>query len=144
MLKNFAIHHCSILVSDMERASAWYEEVLGLKPIPTPSTFAGVERISRVRWFELSNGQHVHLMPGGPDTRSPRHFAIHIEDAKQAREELRQHGVQVEETTPIPGADRFFIWDPDGNQIEIMQWEIPWPHGDPAPVYPEKAKAHVA
>ena len=28
----------------------------------------------------------------------------------------------LEETTPIPGADRFFIADPDGNRIEIIQW----------------------
>jgi hypothetical protein len=34
--------------------------------------------------------------------------------------------VPVQETTPIPGADRFFILDPDGNRIEIIHWLEPY------------------
>ncbi len=39
---------------------------------------------------------------------------------------LWKRGVPVEETTPIPGADRFFIRDPDQNRIEIIQWHRPY------------------
>jgi len=35
-------------------------------------------------------------------------------------------GIAVQETTLIPGADRFFIHDPDGNRIEIVQWLRPY------------------
>ena len=38
-------------------------------------------------------------------------------------------GVLVHEEQAIPGADRFFIWDPDKNRIEIIQWLEPY---DPA------------
>jgi glyoxylase I family protein len=38
-------------------------------------------------------------------------------------------GIVVEETTPIPSADRFFIYDPDGDRIEMIQWMTPY---DPA------------
>lgn len=127
------VHHCSIMVSEMSRAVSFYRDVLGLKEIPTPSTFpaAGL----RVRWFDLGNEQ-IHLMPGGPDKIAPRHFAVHVQDAKAAREYLKSREVEVRETTPIPGADRFFISDPDGNNIEIIQWVQAWPSADPNPILP--------
>ena len=47
-------------------------------------------------------------------------------DAAAARQYFQRQGVATEETTPIPGADRFFIRDPDGNRIEIIQWLRPY------------------
>jgi glyoxylase I family protein len=52
---------------------------------------------------------------------------------KAARTYFREHGVRTEETTPIPGADRFFIYDPDGNRIEIIQWLRPYSSEENAP-----------
>jgi len=46
-----------------------------------------------------------------------------------ARTYFREQGVATQETTLIPGADRFFIADPDGNRIEVIQWLEPY---DPA------------
>ena len=82
-----------------------------------------------VIWFDLGN-QHLHLLlKDQPDTRSPRHFALRVADAAAGRAYFGERGVPTEETTPIPGADRFFIHDPDGNRIEIIQWLRPY---DPA------------
>jgi hypothetical protein len=38
-------------------------------------------------------------------------------------------GIEIQETGPIPHCDRFFVWDPDGNRIEIIHWLEPY---DPA------------
>ena len=115
------IHHCSIVVTDMDRARRFYRDVLGLKEIERPANFT-----NPVVWFEVGDEQ-VHLIPSErPDTQSPRHFALHVEDARAAREHLRSHGIEVHETVPIAGADRFFILDPDGNQIELIQWSRRW------------------
>src|SRR5262249_21247989 len=77
-------------------------------------------------WFDLGN-QHVHLLlKDRPDSRSPRHFALRVADAQAARAYFHEHGLATEETTPIPGADRFFIYDPDFNRIEIIQWMRPY------------------
>jgi len=46
---------------------------------------------------------------------------------------FRAHGVGIQETTPIPGADRFFIHDPDGNRIELIQWQRPYSSEENAP-----------
>lgn len=120
-MKLTGMHHVSILVSDMERAVAWYTEKLGLKEVKRPSNF-----VTPVRWFELGDEQ-IHLIPSDePDFVSPRHFAIHVDDCDAARETLTARGVEIRETVPIAGAKRFFIADPDGNNLEIIQWLRRW------------------
>jgi catechol 2,3-dioxygenase-like lactoylglutathione lyase family enzyme len=120
-MKLSGLHHCSILVTDMARARRFYRDVLGLREIVIPSTFPGAGL--NVHWFELGDEQ-IHLIPTPqPDAISQRHFAMHVSDAKAAREELRAKGVEVAETVVIPGADRFFVRDPDGNRIELIEWK---------------------
>lgn len=120
-MKLTGIHHCSIVVSDMDRAVAFYKRILGLPEIGIPSTFppAGL----RVRWFQLGD-QQLHLIPTPePDATSPRHVALNVDDAQAARAELKNKGVAISESVPIPGANRFFVSDPDGNKIELIEWK---------------------
>jgi glyoxylase I family protein len=118
------IDHVSVIISDLDRSRRFYRDVIGLKEIAKPRTFD-----FRVLWFDLGN-QHLHLLlKDRPDTLSPRHFALRVTNAVRARAYLREHGIEPQETTPIPAADRFFIADPDGNRIEIIQWLEPY---DPA------------
>ena len=120
-MKLTGIHHSSIVVTNMERARHFYGQVLGLSEVERPSNFT-----NPVRWFEVGD-EHIHLIPSDrPDTTSPRHFALHVDDADAAREHFRTHGIAIQETEPIAGADRFFISDPDGNTIEIIHWFKRW------------------
>ena len=115
------LHHHSVRVTDLERSRAFYRDVLGLRPVATPPTFRFA-----VAWFAVGEGQ-IHLLAGREaDPPSPRHIALHVRDLGAARERLRACGCRVAETTPIPGAERFFTWDPDGNQIELICWQRPW------------------
>ena len=115
------IDHCSVIITDVERSRRFYHDVLGLKEIHKPRTFDFV-----VIWFDLGD-QHLHLLlKDRPDSRSPRHFALRVTNAASARTYFRELGIATEETTPIPGADRFFIHDPDGNRVEIIQWQRPY------------------
>ena len=112
------IDHVSVLVTDVGRSRAFYAGVLGLREIPKPKEFDFV-----ALWFDLGGGQTLHLLrKPQPDTRSPRHFALAVPDAGAAREHFRGHGVPTEETTVIQGCDRFFVYDPDGNRVEIIHW----------------------
>ena len=115
------IDHVSVIVTDVERSRRFYRDFLGLKEIAKPRTFDFV-----VVWFELGTQQLHLLLKDRPDTASPRHFALRVADVAQARAYCRGQGLAVEETTPIPGADRFFIHDPDGNRIEVIQWHRPY------------------
>lgn len=115
------IQHCSVVVQNLERAAAFYRDVLGLTEIEIPSTFkpAGL----KVRWFRLGI-QQIHLLQGAenqPD--SQHHMALQVDDAQTARLWIKEKGLNIQETVLIPGADRFFVRDPDGNLIEIIEWQ---------------------
>ena len=92
-----------------------------MKEINRPRTFDFI-----VLWFELGNHTLHLLLKDQADSISPRHFALRVDDASAARQHFRDHGIKISETTLIPGADRFFINDPDGNRIEIIQWLRPY------------------
>ncbi len=122
------VDHVSVIITDMERSRKFYSGLLGLKEIHKPRTFD-----FEVVWYDFGN-QHIHLLlKDKPDTISPRHFALRVKDAKAARSYFQEHGVETRETVEIPGADRFFIHDPDGNRIEIIQWLRPYSSEENAP-----------
>ncbi len=123
------IDHCSVVITDVERSRRFYRDVLHMKEIHKPRTFDFV-----VVWFQLGNTQLHLLLKDKPDTISPRHFALRVSDCAAARSYFQGLGIPTQETTPIPGADRFFIADPDGNRIEIIQWLRPYSSEENAPV----------
>ncbi len=115
------LDHVSVIITNVERSRRFYRDVLGLQEIPKPRTFDFV-----VLWFDLG-AMHVHLLlKDKADAISGRHFALRVADVAAARTWFAEQGVEIQETTPIPGADRFFIHDPDGNRIEIIQWFEPY------------------
>lgn len=122
------LDHCSVIITNVEQSRAFYGGVLGLREINKPRTFDFV-----VLWYDLGEDTLHLLLKDRPDTISPRHFALRVEDVAAARVYFRTKGVQVDETTLIPGADRFFIQDPDGNRIEIIQWLRPYSSEENAP-----------
>ena len=119
-MKFTGIDHVTVVITDPDRSIPFYRDVLGLQQMTSPSTFPGAGL--NVRWFKAGN-QFIHLyIAPEADRPSPRHFALHVKDVKAARAHLVSRGVPIRETTPIPGAERFFIADPDGNRIEVIHW----------------------
>ncbi len=115
------IQHVTLIVQDLQRAAASYREVLGLQEIAIPTTFVAAGM--KVRWFQIG-AQQLHLLQGSePNQVSARHPAFQVADAQAARADLRARGLELDEDVPIPGADRFFLTDPDGNRIEIIEWQ---------------------
>ena len=120
------IQHCSVVVQNLEHAAAFYRDVLGLTEIEIPSTFklAGLN----VRWFRLG-AQQIHILQGSENPPGTQHhMALQVNDAQAARVWMKAKGFDIEETILIPGADRFFVRDPDGNLIEIIEWQETYPN----------------
>jgi len=120
------IQHCSLVVQSLERAATFYRDVLGLTEIEIPSTFkpAGL----RVRWFRLGS-QQIHILLGTENQPlSQQHMALQVDDAQAARLWMKEQSIDIEEAVLIPGADRFFLRDPDGNLIEIIEWQEEYPN----------------
>jgi catechol 2,3-dioxygenase-like lactoylglutathione lyase family enzyme len=121
------LDHVQINVTDLDDARRYYSEVLGLREVPRPESFdfAGC-------WFRMGDID-VHLVVRPPEPLSDRHFCIRVADVHRAAADLERRGqaVRWDVKYKIPGVDRFFIRDPDGNRIEIQGPETP--RGTPLP-----------
>lgn len=124
-----SLHHVGISVTDMERAKAFYIDVLGLAKHPL-----------RSNWLCFKGGNPVHLMPvKQPEPQSPnslvQHFALQVERLENVLELLLQHGLQpfqreIECNTkrvsatddPLNrGIGILVVEEPDGNIVEFVQ-----------------------
>ena len=121
------LHHVSITVADMERARAFYEGVLGLRPCP-----------QKMNWLATGDGYSLHLMPARTDLpHDPaRHLALQVERLEAVVARLLQHGlhpyqlsvtqsgrhlIETADDTLAFGIGTVFIEDPDGNSVEFVQ-----------------------
>lgn len=118
-----ALHHAGLLVSDLGRAKAFYESVLGLKVYPNRPElpYPGV-------WYELGNGQQLHLMQlPNPDAGASRpehggrdhHIALGVKDMAALKSRLDAAGVRY--TASQSGRAALFCRDPDMNTLEFVE-----------------------
>jgi catechol 2,3-dioxygenase-like lactoylglutathione lyase family enzyme len=100
-----------------ERATAFYQGVLGLKRAPKPPNLAGHGGC----WFESAEVR-IHL---GVDPRfrpaTKAHPALLVDDLATLVTAIRAGGYDIIEDEGLEGYDRVFAFDPFGNRIELMQ-----------------------
>lgn len=112
------LDHVTVNVTDVERAKVFYDRVFGLTETPRPAsfTFPGA-------WYQLGPGPVLlHLVrQETADPRTGRHFAVWTADVREASRAVEAAGGSVRwDRAKIPGVDRFFTEDPDGNLIEVQ------------------------
>jgi predicted enzyme related to lactoylglutathione lyase len=101
-------------VSDMDRAVAFYRDVLGLQ-------LASRDLVAR---FTV-DGVLFELVPGDPGGRGGGSLCLKTEDLSETTKELRQRGVFVSDPRDVQNGRLAFIEDPDGNQICLWQYLHP-------------------
>lgn len=105
----------SVNVRDVPAAVRFYTEVLGL-----------AERTDRPdfgfggAWLDLA-GQQLHLIEVPVPDDLGQHFAIEVDDLAEAVAEVRGHGVEVSDPSPVGTSLQAFLHDPSGNRIELHQ-----------------------
>jgi catechol 2,3-dioxygenase-like lactoylglutathione lyase family enzyme len=110
-----AVNHLTYNVKDKDRALKFWEEVLGVKRIP--SQVDG----EHILWLQLPSGSMVHLVENSDAPSTPSHHgAFEVDDIDASQSHIRSLGV---ETTEIAvrhdGQRNFFLEDTEGNRIEI-------------------------
>lgn len=111
------LDHVAIIVTDLDRARAFYAGVVGLTEISRPKSFDFPGA-----WFQAGSDV-IHLLgQPTPDLRGRRHFCLWVTDVHAASRHLIAKGLPVVWDTKykIDGVDRCFTEDPDGNRIELQ------------------------
>lgn len=119
--------HITLVVSDLERSRAFYEDLLGMANVTRPAfPFPGF-------WFQIG-GQQIHMNVAGPEAGPAGlppfegelpsrgfHFAFEVDSCDDAAESLKSQGVEIV-TGPRSrpdGARQLYIYDPDGYLVEL-------------------------
>ena len=116
MLKVIELAFCCYAVTDMKRARAFYEGVLGLKPTTVTDSEHG-------QWTEYEFGPCALAIGSAPAFKpSPDGCtaALEVEDFENAIDHLRAKNVKFRiEPIATPVCRMAMIFDPDGNTICI-------------------------
>lgn len=115
--------HAVLAVSDTERSSAFFADVLGL----TPAGIAWPETGDSMT-LAAGDGQALVLAPAETlvdlrETGVHTAFAMSSRAREAARAALKGLGVEVfayAEDPPDESKDGFYFFDPDGNRIQLM------------------------
>ena len=130
------IGHVHLKVSDLDRAEAFYRDVLG---------FAVQARYDGSASFLSAGGYHHHIglniwqsrggSPPPPGTTGLFHLAVLYPtrgDLARAVKRLVDHGVAIDGASDHGVSEAIYLRDPDGNGIELYR-DRPkdeWPHDD--------------
>jgi len=127
------IGHVHLTVSDLDRALAFYRDVLG---------FEVTSRYGRDAVFLSAGGYHHHIglntwagrgaPPPAPGTTGLYHFAILYPDRKTLAGAVRRvldAGVPLEGASDHGVSEAIYLRDPDGNGVELYRDrpEREWP-----------------
>lgn len=102
-----------------QEAVAFYQGLLGVPEVKKPAHLQSRGGC----WFE-SGAVRIHLGVEA-DFRPARkaHPALVVEDLTALRRNLERASADVVDDQPLPGYARFYVFDPFGNRIEILQAE---------------------
>jgi catechol 2,3-dioxygenase-like lactoylglutathione lyase family enzyme len=120
--------HIQATQDGRDEARAFYGTLLGLQEIPLPPEFGPKPP---VMWFRLLNFDlHVRFCEGFTKVtvaedianNPPRHICLEIKHAKVVRKKLEKAGAQIRNGYPFKDRESFFVIDPFGNLIELIEF----------------------
>ncbi len=127
--------HVAFRITDLDKALDFYCKTLG---------FREAFRLDRegepspwIVYIQVAPNQFIELFPGAQGENPPRgrsvgynHFCLVVDDIHATLRELAQRGLTIT-GEPQQGVDhnwQYWINDPDGNAIELMQIVEQSPH----------------
>ena len=116
-----SVHHVNVTVprSLEDAAKYFYGTVMGMNEVPKPASTRG----RGGAWYQLGSVQlHLSIEDGQGENNSKRHVCYAVNSLGDAEERFRQAGVEIlPDDRPIEGVQRFYVRDPGGNRLEIVE-----------------------
>lgn len=118
------LNHLAILVSDLQKSTKFYEDVLQLKQIPEPF------KDGLHTWFGLGAAGQLHLIQSTDSVEARNkhdHMCFSVRSIDDFVKRLNQHNVPYMNwggtpqtiTNRVDGIKQVFFRDPDGHYIEV-------------------------
>ena len=122
-MASWELDHVQLTVPKAQEAEAvdFYGRTLGLTQIPKPAAIVK----NGGAWFQIGAGQlHIGVenVAIADNQMSKRHVCLRIADLEVLRRRLQGEGVEIlPDLQPSPGVNRFYLRDPGGNRVEIVE-----------------------
>lgn len=113
-------HHAQITIPKgaEAQARAFYCDLLGLQEIEKPDSLKGRGGF----WVQVGSQQlHIGTEDGIDRNATKAHLAYQVDDLEGWQQKLMAQGIQIGDSIPIPGFNRFEFRDPFGNRVEFIQ-----------------------
>lgn len=113
-------NHLALHVKDITSSAKFYREIIGLKSIPVPDDLKAIRA-----WFDIGNGQQVHLLAGRTETivhdRNGSHFALFVDDISKSEQFLKKNNITYHKQVRFDGVTQIYFPDPDGYLLELNE-----------------------
>jgi catechol 2,3-dioxygenase-like lactoylglutathione lyase family enzyme len=112
------VNHVSVSAPDLARSVAFYTDLFGARPIPTPNFGMPVQ------WLGIGDTQ-VHLFERAVEPPSHHHFALTVDDFEALYRRAGELGAYDGEAFghhfyELPGdTAQLYLRDPGGNLVEV-------------------------
>jgi catechol 2,3-dioxygenase-like lactoylglutathione lyase family enzyme len=113
-------HHAQITIpkGKEDEARNFYCGILNLKEIPKPEILKGRGGF----WVQVGERElHIGTEDGVDRTLTKAHLAYQVKDIKTIEKILQDNKIEILESVPIPGYERFEFRDPFGNRVECIK-----------------------
>ena len=118
------INHIAFSVADLQKSTAFYQQIIGLDTIPEPF------HDGRHTWFAIGSNSHLHLIQNpGPITVPSKntHLCFSVPSVDVFVENLNQRAIAFEDwpgkkgaiTVRVDKVKQVYLQDPDGYWLEI-------------------------
>ncbi|SEN24029.1 Catechol 2,3-dioxygenase [Mesobacillus persicus] len=102
-----------------DAARRFFVDILGFDEIEKPDALKKRGGV----WFSCGKLQ-VHIGIEEPFSPAKKaHPAFEVENIEELKVHLMNNGIPFTEDNQLPGANRFYVNDPFGNRIELLEWK---------------------
>lgn len=122
------IYETVLYVDDVAQATAFYRDVVGLRPIEAPDDHSAAFRMDDrgllLLFVAARSGAAGRFVPSH-GAIGPGHVAFRVEGLDAIANRLRSQGLEIEREITWPlGGRSVYVRDPAGNSVEFVEGEI--------------------